>query len=259
YWDPDERVVNEQAAKDPSLPLLDAVKPIILRNNRWRCDHGWDIDLDDGSSNYQIYNNLLLNGGLKFREGFNRRADNNILVRNTFHPHVWFENSEDVFTHNIVGTPYQPIRMPRVWGKEIDHNLLPTDKALSESQRIGCDAHSLAGDPMFVDPEHGDFTVKPNSPALTVGFKNFPMDQFGVTNPGLKKIARVPSFAPGRPQRGSPATTPVDSIFEFAGARMKNVTTLGERSAAGLPEIAGVIVIEAPADSPAGKAGLRAG
>ena len=23
---------------------------IVLRNNRWRCDHGWDIDLDDGSS-----------------------------------------------------------------------------------------------------------------------------------------------------------------------------------------------------------------
>ena len=24
----------------------------MLRNNRWRCDHGWDIDLDDGSTNY---------------------------------------------------------------------------------------------------------------------------------------------------------------------------------------------------------------
>jgi hypothetical protein len=42
------------------LALLDAVKPTILRNNRWRCDHGWDVDLDDGSSNYEIYNNLML-------------------------------------------------------------------------------------------------------------------------------------------------------------------------------------------------------
>ena len=32
-----------------SSSLLDAVKTTILRNNRWRCDHGWDIDLDDGS------------------------------------------------------------------------------------------------------------------------------------------------------------------------------------------------------------------
>src|SRR6185369_10838872 len=51
----------------PKLAMLDVAKPVILRNSRWRCDHGWDIDLDDGSSNYQIYNNLLLHGGLKFR------------------------------------------------------------------------------------------------------------------------------------------------------------------------------------------------
>ncbi|MCO5240744.1 MAG: hypothetical protein M9904_11895 [Chitinophagaceae bacterium] len=40
------------------LILLDAQKQTIIRNNRFRCDHGWDIDLDDGSSNYHIYNNL---------------------------------------------------------------------------------------------------------------------------------------------------------------------------------------------------------
>ena len=34
--------------------------PNIIRNSRWRCDNGWDIDLDDGSTNYQIYNNLCL-------------------------------------------------------------------------------------------------------------------------------------------------------------------------------------------------------
>jgi len=31
---------------------------------------------------------------------------------------------------------------------------------------------------MFVDPAHGDYRVKPGSPALALGFKNFPMDQF---------------------------------------------------------------------------------
>ena len=76
--------------------------PIILRNNRWRCDHGWDIDLDDGSSNYEIYNNLCLNGGLKNREGFYRVVENNITVNNSFHPHVWYGNSQDIFRRNIV-------------------------------------------------------------------------------------------------------------------------------------------------------------
>jgi hypothetical protein len=58
----------------PELILLDAQQTTIIRNNRFRCDHGWDVDLDDGSSNYHIYNNVMLNGGLKFREGFKRKA-----------------------------------------------------------------------------------------------------------------------------------------------------------------------------------------
>ena len=64
--------MDEITAREPSLILLDAQKPTIIRNNRFRCDHGWDIDLDDGSSNYHIYNNLCLNGGIKLREGFHR-------------------------------------------------------------------------------------------------------------------------------------------------------------------------------------------
>lgn len=32
---------------------MDAVETTVIRNSRWRCDHGWDIDLDDGSSNPQ--------------------------------------------------------------------------------------------------------------------------------------------------------------------------------------------------------------
>jgi len=43
---------NAWVKQVPGLPKLDAVEPNILRNTRWRCDHGWDIDLDDGSSFY---------------------------------------------------------------------------------------------------------------------------------------------------------------------------------------------------------------
>ena len=59
-------------AVHPEIILLDAQKTTTIRNNRFRCDHGWDIDLDDGSSNYNIYNNICLNGGIKLREGFFR-------------------------------------------------------------------------------------------------------------------------------------------------------------------------------------------
>ena len=70
------------AEENPALYLLDAQKTTVIRNNRFQTAHGWDIDLDDGSSNYHIYNNLCLQGGLKLREGFGRVVENNILVNN---------------------------------------------------------------------------------------------------------------------------------------------------------------------------------
>src|SRR6185369_6499551 len=57
YWRPKVAEVNAWVKEVPELPRLDAVAPTILRNNRWRCDHGWDIDLDDGSSFFIITNN----------------------------------------------------------------------------------------------------------------------------------------------------------------------------------------------------------
>ncbi len=80
YWRPNIGEVNAWVRQVPDLPKLDAVKPNVLANNRWRCDHGWDIDLDDGSSFYIITNNLCLHGGIKNREGFGRVVENNIMV-----------------------------------------------------------------------------------------------------------------------------------------------------------------------------------
>ena len=50
------------------------------------------------------------------------------------------------------------------------------------------DANSLYGNPLFVNSETGDFTVYKDSPALEIGFKNFPMNQFGVQKESFKKI-----------------------------------------------------------------------
>ena len=120
FWGLDGLDLNNDQAWEANkdVVLLDAVKTTIIRNNRWRCDHGWDIDLDDGSSNYHIYNNLFLNGGLKNREGFYRVVENNIMVNNGFHPHCWYKHSEDVVRRNILGTErYLPAGgMPRRHG-----------------------------------------------------------------------------------------------------------------------------------------------
>ncbi|CAL4869600.1 hypothetical protein MMA231_03892 (plasmid) [Asticcacaulis sp. MM231] len=255
YWHPDREEMDRRTLADRSLTALDAIEPIILRHNRWRCDHGWDVDLDDGASNYIIEDNLMLSGGLKLREGFDRTVRNNILLNNTFHPHVWFANSEDVFEHNIVMTAYQPIRITQ-WGKRVDNNLLPNQAALAQAHANGTDAHSVFGQPEFVAPEKGDYSVRPGSLAIRIGFKNFSMTDFGVRPERLRLRAEQPAYPLPLADTSAEDAAAIKSI---AGMTVKSVTTAGEQSAAGLPEIAGVIVLTVDDTGLAAKAGLKPG
>lgn len=187
------------AGPHKGLPVADAILPTTVTNSRWRCDHGWDIDLDDGSTNYRVTNNLYLNGGIKLREGFYRECENNVLVNNSLHPHVWFLDSRGVFRRNIVFTPYHLIRI-RQWGEEFDYNLLyseesaasePATKLQAQSSQ---DIHSITGNAKFTNAAVGGYRVQPGSPALSRGFANFDMDLFGVQTPELKAIARHPEL-----------------------------------------------------------------
>ncbi len=266
YWglkDLDPNTISSGPYKD--LPMADAFKPTILRNNRWRCDHGWDIDLDDGSSNYRIYNNLALNGGIKLREGFGRVMENNVMVNNSFHPHVWFVGSGDVVRNNIVFGAYKPIRVPKPWGADVDRNLLHTPglaaarPAAGLQAQSGRDEHSIEADALFMDPKAGDYRVRDGSPALTLGFKNFPMDQFGVQWPKLKAIARTPELPGPMLPAPQPTSTRDPKPATWLGATVKNVVGMGEVSASGLPGETGVIVLEVPPTSRAHAAGLQKG
>jgi len=198
FWHKNRDVSQTEIDKDPSLPFLDAVKTTVIRDSRWRSDHGWDIDLDDGSSNYNIYNNLMLAGGLKLREGFRRHAWNNITVNRGFHPHVWYKTSKDQITANIFMVPHKPARMnsPYIDETRVDNNFYAATRAdvMNVSEKLGWDQHSVFGEPMFVAPAKGDFRIKQGSPAFKIGFKNFPMDQFGVKKASLKAIARTPKI-----------------------------------------------------------------
>jgi len=260
YWTPSPREINAQVAKDPQFPKLDMVKPNILRNNRWRCDHGWDIDLDDGSSNYEIYNNVCLHGGLKLREGYHRTVYNNITVNNTLHPHVWLENSGDKVTGNIFMGAYRPAGgMPSgKWGQEVDRNLFSTNNGdRTKFAANNCDANSLVGDPEFVNPEQGDYRVKETSPALKIGFKNFSMDKFGVQKAALKSLAKQPVFPPLNGRPANVANAPAATIA-WRGITARDLTG-DEFSAFGVSqESPGVLIVQVAPNSPAAKAGLVA-
>lgn len=242
FWHPNRQTMDELTAKHPDWIKLDAIKTTIIRNNRFHCDHGWDIDLDDGSSNYEIYNNLALSGGIKLREGFYRTVYNNIMVNNGFHPHVWFKESHDVFTRNIVMTSHKQIGV-NYWGDKVDENFFTSEADLEKSREFGVERSGEFGDPGFIDPENGDFRLQEDSPAIqTLGFVNFDMDKFGVISPELKKMVdslEIPFLLLENEENKA-------EIREWHGFKVKNVETLGEQSAAGLNEITGVIVLEVP-------------
>lgn len=197
YWHPDYKTMAAHAKERPDLILADMLEPNILRYNRFRCDRGWDIDLDDGSSYYIIHDNLCLNGGIKLREGFYRRVENNIMVNNTLHAHAWFEDSRDVFTRNIVMTPYQPYQAQNK-GNELDFNIFTDSLAFKKAREMGYDSHSIVTHIEFENPGKGLFIIRDDSDAIrTGGFMNIPMDSFGVVSPRLKRVAAIPVLTSG--------------------------------------------------------------
>ncbi|MDR1880927.1 MAG: right-handed parallel beta-helix repeat-containing protein, partial [Tannerellaceae bacterium] len=182
YWHPNVGKMDSLLANGyRALVLRDALETVVIRNNRFRCDRGWDIDLDDGSSNYHIYNNLCLNGGLKLREGFYRVVENNILINNTFYRHVWFRENGTVFTRNIVMLPYETVGGQDIQGTLIDCNIFTDSLSYRTSLKYGTDTNAIVSRVSFVDPAAGDFRVSERSPEVfRMGFQNFDMTRFGV-------------------------------------------------------------------------------
>ncbi len=255
YWHPDYEQMQSIAEQDSQLIFADAIKPTLLLNNRFRCDHGWDIDLDDGSSNYIISNNVCLQGGLKLREGFNRKVENNIMINNSFHPHVWFRRSHDVFTHNIVLDKYKPI-MLNGWGDNIDFNFFPDSASLNFAQKNNTDLHSVFGDPEFIDPLTGNYEVKNTSGAWLIGYKNFNMKEFGVTTPKLKQLAKKTTFSK---QLFTEMINEPNVITAWFGASLKKISGLNDRSATGMKDEEGVYITQIESGSMADKFGLKKG
>jgi hypothetical protein len=242
YWHPAREVMDSLllTAAHRELILADAIETTVLRNNRFRCDRGWDIDLDDGSSNYHIYNNLCLNGGLKLREGFYRVVENNILINNTFYRHVWFRNNGGIFIRNIVMLPYEKPIGYENRGALIDCNVFTDSISYRTALEYGTDTLSVVSKIRFVNPAAGDFRIADSSEdVFRTGFQNFEMNRFGVVSDRLKTLAEkpempVPVFAADRTD---------SEILEWESVQVKNLKTPGERSATGMDSERGVYVV----------------
>ena len=83
--------------------LFDAMEPTVIRHNYFVDHKGWGIDLDDGSSNYEVVNNLCVGISVKLREGGYRTVHNNIWVNPANPPSLHLPNidNHDRYFHNI--------------------------------------------------------------------------------------------------------------------------------------------------------------
>ena len=91
----------------------------------------------------------------------------------------WKEGKEDLEVPGLDRIPANEVRFGRghVSQPGVGHD------TFADWQGLGLDRHSLNQDPLFVDPDNGDFRLRENSPAFALGIK--PIDVSGV---GPRKI-----------------------------------------------------------------------
>ena len=73
----------------------------------------------------------------------------------------------------------------------------------------GYDAHSIIADPLFVDAAHDDYRLRPNSPALKLGFKPLPLNKIGLVKSSER--ATWPVVVSGAARDIGPALPPPPS------------------------------------------------
>lgn len=66
-------------------------------------------------------------------------------------------------------------------------------------QALGFDRHSLVADPLFVNPHKDDYRLRPNSPALKLGFKPIPVEKIGPYRDPLRATWPIVEAAGARP------------------------------------------------------------
>ena len=134
---------------------------------------------------------------------------------------------------------YKPINILG-WGAQTDYNIFTDSLAYNAALKNGTDEHSIVTLVRFANPAEGNYQIADDSEAIIkCGFQNFPMDRFGVCSARLKKLAK-------QPQMSTPiiATNAENKdIITWCGTRIKNLDTLGERSATGMSSERGVYVI----------------
>ncbi|HQE81781.1 MAG TPA: right-handed parallel beta-helix repeat-containing protein [Candidatus Hydrogenedentes bacterium] len=238
-----------QLSDTGSIYTLGVSPGTIIRNNIFhdsisypKVSGGWGIYFDEGSSYIVAENNLVYNtssGNLHQHYGKENRVLNNIfayshgpqLRRSREEEHISFilernivySNNESMLGIHWDNGNYQ-LHANCYWssfGPDLDF----AGRDFQQWQAEGHDAQSIMADPLFADPEHADFRLAGDSPALGLGFQPFDLSAPGLYGePGWvdkpKQIPREPFSPPPVPEPVSIADdfehTPVGETARIA-------------------------------------------
>jgi len=162
----------------------------------------WGIYLDDYSSGTTVYGNIVartFRGGVHIHLGRDNTVENNVLVdgrQQQFECNGGQSMRNNRFVRNIVVSRTGAMIRINQWHPDVltecNHNLywrpgadlralpgtFPTG-TFASWQSAGKDAASVIADPLFVDAARDDYRLRPDSPAIQLGFRPIPVDRIG--------------------------------------------------------------------------------
>jgi hypothetical protein len=177
----------------------------------------WGIYLDSFAGGYTVTHNVTYrssHGGMMLQGGKDNIVENNIFV-DSVQSQVYVSN----FANNSTGLTFQrnivaytnPAAMLFATGR-LDENVIRIDRNLYfpaggkeplvrggatfvDWQKQGFDRNSMIADPLFVDPAHDNYTLRPESPAFKLGFEPIDTSTVGL----LRDRCRCP-IRPAAPE-----------------------------------------------------------
>jgi parallel beta-helix repeat protein len=168
----------------------------VIRNNVfhdvWSSTYGgWAIYFDEGSTGVVAENNVAYrckSNGFHQHYGKNNTLRNNIFALSqeaqiartrkedhftlTFERNIVYWKEGKLLSGNWEGNQFR-------WEKNLFWNPAGTKGLPEKWKEQGLDKDSVIADPMFADPDKGDFTLKPDSPALKLGFQPIDVSRVG--------------------------------------------------------------------------------
>ena len=158
---------------------------------------GWGLYTDEGSTGILMENNLVYNtrtGSFHQHYGKENIIRNNILAFSKLYQvqatrvenHLSFNFENNIVYYDtgvLLSGPWNRVKLNMdnncYWALGSDVSFIgksPPDW----TKETGHDKNSIIADPLFVGAKNYDFRLKPNSPALKIGFKPFDYTKAGV-------------------------------------------------------------------------------